>query len=390
MWTVRLRDRRIWIALTLLAAGLCAWGLFDVHTEVRVRPETLFTLPWGTGEGAVGRAEAAGRVFGPRSFAVVDDRIYIADTFNGRVLVVDMGGRVIATYDLSGLAAAEVDADVARILPGAVLVTAPAGGDRPARAAPWVNDIAIGPDGRIYLADATAPRILVLEADGTPAATLDVSGAGPTSDPGGDAIWLTERLWVDEAGLLYLTHAYLSDAILSRRVTRFERDGGTFAHLSSISLREGSGLRVDEESLLPVVANSFAVGADGRLYVESAGGSPFIRVVRAYDREARLEHSWQVTRPQMITRAALIGVDARRWVYLGLGIGDAQGEVVLLAPELGTLYEAKVGWQAGFEANVYARLAADELYLARPASQGWELQRWQIDRVRRILPVGRR
>lgn len=377
MCTLRLRDWRVLAAVALAALAVLVWGAFDREERVEAHREVLFTLPWGDGDGSVARVPVDGRVFGPRSFAVAGDRVFVADTFNRRVLVLDLAGRQLQSFvppaDPAGTGSA------AGVLPDARAAGA-AEGEGQAAGAPWINDIAVAADGHIYLADAAAPRILVLAPDGTAVGSVDVAAAAPGEDPAGDAVWLLERVAVADRGVLYLTHAYLSDAVLSRRITRVGGVDAKFAHLSSASLREGTGVVIDEESLLPVPANSFAVGHDGRLYVESAGPNLFTRLVRAYDEDIRPAGSWEISRPRPVRTADVLGAAPPGWVYLALHPGRPEGRILVLAPERGVVYELDPGWAAGFEANVFVRLARDALYVARPGEDGWTLERWEIRR----------
>lgn len=365
---------------------MLAISWLDVETGVRITPRVLATLPWGDEPGAVGRAEVGERVIGPRSFAVADDKIFVADTFGYRILVLDRDGAVAAAWDLASLDLAGDDGagdeTLARVLPG--VVAAATGGPR---LVPWVNDIAVGPDGHIYLADAAIPRIIVLSPEGELDRVIDLPASAPNAGEAGDVVWLTERLLIDDDGVLYLTHAYLTDTALSRRVTRFQESTGKFAHISSVTLQRHGGTTLEAESLLPVPANSFVVAPNGHLYVEAAGSNPFTRVVRAYDNNIRLTHSWQVSWPELLDGASLVGVDRSQWVYLALGTGQAGGKMLLLAPNQGTIYEAPVAWQSGYEANIYARLHGDNIFIAVPGPSGFTLEQWPVQRFRRLVPA---
>ncbi|HEX6990112.1 MAG TPA: hypothetical protein VF282_11665, partial [Bacillota bacterium] len=367
MPTIDVRSPVTIAAAAVLAVILALWIAVDLESQVEVRRSPLFTLPWGDLPGEVGRVEAGDRTFGPRSFTVAGDRIVVADTFNSRLLLLDRQGATLSVLEVP--AAAQAGA----ILPG-VLPVSGDGGDEPAGPGVWINDLAVGSDGRYYLADAAAPRIMVLAPDGQPAETIDIAPAAPGEDPAGDAVWLVERVAVDQDGLLYLTHAYLSDALLSRRITRLGGPDGKFAELSVSSLREG-GIATDEEGLLPVPANSFAIGLDGRLYVEAAGPNLFTRRVRSYDRDIDPGGSWDVTRPEPVHSADVLGASPEGWVFLAVNPGRPQGRVVVLTGggEGGVLHELDPGWNAGFEANVHARLAEDGLYVARAGPDGWSL-----------------
>ena len=371
------------VAAALLAAALLAlWAAYDVETVVEVRRASSFTLPWGDGPRQVGRVEAGGRAFGPRSFAVAGDRVVVADTFNGRLLVVDRQGRPLDHLALRVAAGAGGEAAHAAGGPAGVV---PAAGDA---AAPWINDVAVGPDGRYYAADAAAPRVLVLDPDGSRVDVVDISPAAPREDPAGDAVFLLERIAVDEGGLLYLTHAYLSDALLARRVTQTDGAGSKFAQLSAASLREG-GAVVDEEALLPAPANSFAVGLDGRLYVEAAGPSLFTRMVRSYDRDAAPVSSWEITRREPVITAEVVGASTDGWVYVALNPGRPQGRVLILTGGDGgdSRYEVDPGWSGGVEANVHARLAGDGLFTAAAGEAGWRLDHWLVERRVLLRPA---
>lgn len=387
-------------AALLVAAVLVVWAAYDLETQVDIQRTELFTLAWGEGPGQVGQVQVDGRTFGPRSFAVSGDRVVVADTFHDRLLVLDRRGELVSLFPLAAPAGdgagAAVDGTVLPVSGRQLEAAAEAGSDPgpedQSGAGPstlWVNDVALGPAGRFYLADAAAPRVVVLAPDGTPAEVIDITPAAPGEDPAGDAVWLLERIAVDEDGLLYLTHAYLSDALLARRVTRLGPADSKFAQVSAAALREG-GAAAGEEGLLPVPANSFAVGLDGRLYVESAGSSLFARQVRSYDRDARPGPSWEVIRAEPVVRAEVLGASPDGWVFVAVNPGRPQGRVVVLAPgrEQET-YEVDPGWTAGYEANVHARLAGDGLYVARAGDEGWSLDHWQIQRRRWLRPVWR-
>src|SRR5690606_391157 len=236
----------------LLVVLLLVWAAFDLETRVEIQRVPLFTLPWGERAGAVGRVEVDGRAFGPRSLAGYDGRVVVADTFNDRLLVFDRQGTLLSLFPLAGPGGAgDEAAALPEVLPVSGVHAAAAAGSEEAggdRGAVWINDVAVGPDGRYYLADAAAPRVLVLAPDGSLAEAVDLAPAAPGADPAGDAVWLLERIAVDEEGLLYLTHAYLSDALLARRITRVGGPDSKFAHLSTAALREG-GAVVDGEGL---------------------------------------------------------------------------------------------------------------------------------------------
>lgn len=124
-----------------------------------------------TAEGRfVTRFRETWRLFRPRGIGIDRaDRLYIADTGGGRVMVVSTTGEVLASWGESG--------------------QGPGQFDQP-------TDVAVGPDGQVYVADTFNRRIQWLDADGAYVGEWPILQANTYDSP---------HLAVSPANVLYLT-----------------------------------------------------------------------------------------------------------------------------------------------------------------------------------------
>lgn len=379
---MRLRDPRLIILLAGVACLFAALALLDFVPQVAYEHQVLFTAPWGTEPGALGLARGAdGILYGPRSFALHGDLIYVADTFNARVQIFTPDGEVAGVMPLQDMPAAAGDHPLTVFAAGSLEEEAYSlqPGD------PWINDLTVDRQGRLYLADSTGPRILLVDGDGAFLDAIDVSGAAPVpaADPAGapdEPVWLLERVALDHQGLVYLAHTYLSDQMFARSLVRFEPGEDRFVHLSTAALREGQPLEMTAGSLLPSPANSFAPAGDGTLYVEAQGADPFARHVRLYGRSQQLLRDWVVRHRQAVMGASLLGADRFNHGYLLLNGGGQEATVVRLGGDEPEATPVITGfhWPQGVAANIYGRVDSQgSIYLAAPGEDGWRLEKWQ-------------
>src|SRR5690606_24484280 len=391
---MRLRDPRLIIALAVAACLFAALALLDFVPEAEYTHQVLFTVPWGTEPGALGLARGAdGVLYGPRSFALHGDLIYVADTFNARVQAFTPDGEVAAIIPLQEMPAAGHH-------PLAVFAAAgPEDQSHSLQAGdPWINDLTVDGRGRLYLADSSGPRILLVDADGTFLEAIDVSAAAPVPAADGaeapdEPVWLLERVALDGRGLVYLAHTYLSDQVFARSLVRFEPGEDRFVHLAGASLREGGAMEPSPGSLLPSPANSFALAGDDALYVEDRGADPFARHVRLYGRGRRLRREWVVRHRQAVLGASLLGTDRFHHGYLLINGGGQEAAVVRLEEDQAEAVPVIAGlpWPGSVAVNIYGRVdSGGSVYLAVPGADGWRLEKWQATWRRHIRWSARR
>ena len=114
--------------------------------------------------------KAPGDFYGPRGVAVAPDgRVWIADTGNDRAVVCEKDLSAPRYFGKKGSGAAELDSPVG---------------------------IAVGPSGRVYVADSVNKRVQVLDGQGKFESSFAVAGWGPNTEP---------SLAVDEEENLYAT-----------------------------------------------------------------------------------------------------------------------------------------------------------------------------------------
>jgi uncharacterized protein (TIGR03663 family) len=164
----------------------------------------------------------------PLDVAVSEDRVYVADEFNNRVVVYDRDGQFVTS-----LGGADSETGVATF-------------NRP-------NGVAIGPDGNLYVADTWNYRIVVMSPDGEILNSWGQPGQfgiEAQSEPV-DAFWGPRDVAVDAQGRVYVADTG------NKRVRVYDANGSYLRDLGSGGSAEG---QLDEPSGL-------AVHPDGRVFV---------------------------------------------------------------------------------------------------------------------------
>jgi DNA-binding beta-propeller fold protein YncE len=158
--------------------------------------------------------KAPGDFYGPRGVAVAPDgRVWISDTGNERVVSCEKDLSSPKAFGKKGSGATEVDSPVG---------------------------IAVGPSGKVYVADSVNKRVQVLDAHGKFESSYPVSGWGPNTEP---------SLAVDDDENLYATdppgQAVLEFAKGGKLARRWTADdaGKPFARPTGIAL-DRKGRRV--------------------------------------------------------------------------------------------------------------------------------------------------
>ena len=164
----------------------------------------------------------------PLDVAVSDDRVYVADEFNNRVVVYDQTGQYITA------------------LGGADAATGSTTFNRP-------NGVAIGPDGNLYVADTWNYRVVVMSPDGEVLNSWGQPGQfgiEAQAEPN-DGFWGPRDIAVDPQGRVYVADTG------NKRVRVYEGDGTYVRDIGSGGSGDG---QLDEPSGL-------AIHPDGRVFV---------------------------------------------------------------------------------------------------------------------------
>lgn len=152
-----------------------------------------------------------------------DGLIYIADSGNHRIVVMDAQGNVVRTLGSFGLAPQEN-----------------------ALNEPW--DVAVSPNGNVYIADTWNHRVVQYDADGEYVRSWGFEGPNL---PDSDAFWGPRGIAVDGQG-----NVYVSDTG-NKRISVFDGEGNYLRQIATGGVLDG---QIDEPAGL-------AFGPDGLLYV---------------------------------------------------------------------------------------------------------------------------
>ena len=175
-----------------------------------------------------GPGAAPGQLAGPRGVAIAPSgELYVADAMNHRVQRFSADGQLIGEWG--------------------TFAAAPEGGEAPAGTfnEPW--DVAVGPDGSLYVADTWNHRVQRFTEDGRHLTSF--GSFGQTGEP--TAFWGPRSIAVDSNGRVFVTDTG------NKRVVIFDAEGNPIGQFGGFGLELGG---LDE----PVGVD---VDMDGRVYV---------------------------------------------------------------------------------------------------------------------------
>lgn len=222
---------------------------------------------------------APGQFQGPRGLAVAaDDSVYVADTFNHRIQHLDPNGEVLNTWGSFSGAEASL-----------------AGNAEPGTFnEPW--DVAVGPDGSVYVADTWNSRVQKFTPDGELLSAWGYFGQAETPQ----AMWGPRGIAVDSNGRVFVSDTG------NKRVVVFDSQGESLSVIN-LDLDEPVGL---------------AFGPDGRLYIADTWNQRIIAVQEPSPNIFTLENSWLID--------GWFGQSLENKPYLTI---DSQGRLYVTDPE---------------------------------------------------------
>jgi uncharacterized protein (TIGR03663 family) len=284
-----------------------AW---DYHVGPVVQGETLEAYAQGHEEiravAALGNAGTGeGQMSSPRAVAVgPDGLLYVADSGNNRVQVLDEAGNFVRAWGSAGSGPGQFQE-------------------------PW--GIAVSGDGRVYVADTWNHRVQVFDSQGN-----YLFGWGQFADTQGQAdgqpgaFWGPRDLALDADGNVYVADTG------NKRIQEFTADGEFLGQWGGAGATPG---RFDEPT-------GVAVGPDGSIYVADTWN----RRVQKFAADMQPAGEWSIDswESESVVNKPYLRVDGQGHVY----VGDPQGYRVLVFDSQGQ-YLMNFG-QYGFDMASFA------------------------------------
>lgn len=190
----------------------------------------------------------AGQMRSPKAIALdAQGNIYVADTFNHRVQVLDPNGRFLRQFGREGTLQGQFKE-------------------------PW--GIAVARNGDIYVADTWNHRIQVFDREGTFKRMWGTFGEAKVPTEQGTLLYGPRDLFIDEEGFLYVADTG------NKRIIKYDLEGKMIAAVGGL----GDG---DGQMQEPV---GIAVAADGSLYVADTWN----RRIQVFDKNFNFLRKWPV------------------------------------------------------------------------------------------------
>ena len=327
-WPLR-SDFRLYVRRDVAAQ---MWEL-STSEPVEIGPTDPYAKGWR--ELAAGRVfgsqgAAPGQLQGPRGIRVAPDgSIYVADSDNHRIQKFTADGQFAAAWGKHSVFDAEV-------------------GEAQGFNQPW--DVAVAPDGAIYIADTWNHRIQKLDASGNLISSWGLFGQYGPGDPAGQGAFYGPRgVVVGPGGRVYVTDTG------NKRVQVFDPDGRFVFQWGGGGVLAGY---LDE----PV---GIAVGPDGAIYVADTWN----RRVQVFDQNGAFLRQWPIAGwdTGFPDEKPYLAVDASGYVYVTdpghyrVLVFDSQGSYVLSFGQYGfdqSSFALPAGIAVGKDGSVYVTDAA--------------------------------
>lgn len=360
---LNLRSPRTIALAALLAALLVLVALLQVVRVETYARATLVTGSWGAGDGQFGQGRGAdGKPYGPRSFALAGDgSLLVADTFNGRLLRFDPSGSQVAAIPAADGKGIQLQG---------------------------IDDLALDQEGNTYLVDNRRGTLFKLDPQGKVLAEIRIGPVKP-----GPQVFLAERVQVDRSGNIYLGEVFFDDEQYTRRIRRLEAGGSREVKVNSYAVKPDGTLTIDGDSLIPSEVNSFALDADGNIYVEIRGSTEFGREIRVYSPHGKERNRFSVRSEEFLRESSIAGIDGSGAIYLTRNVGFGNGAISKYDRRGNLLGEIHVAPETGPRSLVSVRVdGAGNVVVLSASDQALRLDRYSLSRrweLRTRIPLGR-
>jgi hypothetical protein len=324
VWNLRRPGFRIVLAVVILLMV----GVLTVRIDGGGTSEAaaLIELTWGKGDGQVALTKSGRGTppLGPESLAVTEDRLYVLDGANERVLCFARDGAAAGSLPL------------------------------PKKTVGTPTDLAADAKGNLFVL--TDKGVFRAGTEGP----VNLELALPPAS--GEAV--ATNLWVDRDGAFYLRQMIVED---ERYVQRLVRCGGKGdpETLSLAVLASDGNYTVDLEAVLPIEVNDLSFGPNGEYYIEGRTTDPFTRVYAVYSTKGDLIREIVIREEKYVRDSSLLGVDRHGDFVVGINLATSDAKLLRVSRTGKVL----ASWQPApgtVRANVYGCVAASgDVYVAR-------------------------
>lgn len=278
-----------------------------------------------------------GRLYGPLAFDVFGHHLYVADTYQSRVVVMNPHVQIIPVDQM------------------------------------MIEDMVVGIHGNILLADNQSTTIWRY-GSGKPHLLIQF----PHIKGYTEAIW---HLSVTPQGKIIVEIVRFGRGTFSIWVNEYTRLGKFIRH---IAVAEGSRSRLLtplSNSPIPEVVRSFQVSPSGDIYIESPPTNTSFRQISIYRNNGRLVSHLKIQGSEPIYNSHFLGVNKKGFLYLGVNLTIAhKAQVLMVTPQGNTISDIHVH-ALPIHTAIYGRVASNgTLYLDQSTMTHYRIDVWQLQK----------
>lgn len=314
-------------------------GFRSVTVHALVPGAMVVRVPFGMTQDSVGQARGLdGRLYGPLTFTADNQRIVVADTYRERLLFFSEGRM----------------------------------SQRPV-AGQMIESLAMGPHGEVLAADNRGMTVWLEGLHSTKKVLQVPTRSGYSTSLWHLAAWPPSRLWVQsfEVGRGRIVSSLDEYDFNGTRVRTWASH-----HLVRGVLKVLAGVTEN-----PVT--NFALGPDGRVYLEREQTRPTRRQIEIANAQGKIIHTVSIHTPLAMKSSVLLGVNGQGWIYLGVDLHTpGQARVVIVNDGGAILVDQRVPHLTVYAHTYGVVLPSGRLYLDEANRTEYQIREYSLSQHR--------